>query len=250
MRTSKNSLLLEILKLAPKVEDVDSLNDLLDGPLKALMHHEIMICGTGFYLENGGYGHQYHSRGFPEAYFWDLRQPDGSIDSPLMREWRVSRKPAYFQSGRDDHRYPAEWVAIFNKYDLRNTVGHAMLDRGGKVGSTFIFARLAEKVGPAHCELLEQITPSLCLALSRGLPPPEEEKVFPGAAQLLLSRKQREILEWVHLGKTNWEISKILGITEDTVKYHMNQAMMKLDTKTRAQAIGRALEVGLIAPRH
>lgn len=246
MRPSKNTLLLEIVRQAPKVRDIDSLNDFLDGPLKALMRYGVMICGTGFYLASGSYGHQYHSRGFPEAYFWDLTKPDGSIDSPLMRQWRENRKPGYFQAGRDDHLFPAEWVAIFNKYDLRNTIGHAMMDRGGRVGSTFIFARLEEKVGPEQAELLEQITPNLCLALSQGLPPLAEAEDFQGNAKALLSQKQREILQWVHLGKTNWEISKILGVTEDTVKYHMNQIMSKLDTKTRAQAIGRALEIGLI----
>ena len=246
MRTSKNknTLLLEVIQQAPRVCDLDSLNALLDGPLKELMKHEVMICGTGFYLESGGYGHHYHSRGFPGAYFWDLRQADGGLDSPLMGQWREKRQPVFFQSKRDDHLFPAEWVSIFNKHNLRNIVGHAMFDRRGKGGSTFIFARLEGQVGPKHVEILEQITPSLCLALNQGLPEnPEEESM----AQSLLNQKQCQILQWIQLGKTNWEISKILGISEDTVKYHINQAMAKLNAKTRAQAIGRALEIGLIS---
>lgn len=247
MRTgkNKNTLILEIVQQAPHVCDIDSLNALLDGPLKALMKHEIMVCGSGFYLESGGYGHQYHSRGFPEDYFYDLAQPDGSIESPLIQRWRKDHRPVWFQSGRDEHLYPPDWIAIFNKHGLRNTIAHAMLDRRGKVGNTFIFARLAGKVGPEQAALLEQITPNLCLALSLGLPPATEGK-FPGNVQSLVSAKQREILQWVQQGKTNWEISKILGITEDTVKYHINQAMTKLDTKTRAQAVARALDIGLI----
>lgn len=250
MRTSKNSttLLLEVIQGAPRVSDVESLNALLDGPLKALLKYGVMICGTGFYLENGSYGHQYHSRGFPEEYFRDLVQDDGSIDSPLMRLWREKRKPLFFQSKRDDHLFPAEWVRIFNRHHLHNIIGHALFDRRGKVGSTFIFARLEGQVGLKQAEYLEQITPSLCLALAQGLPPYPDEDNFPGATRSLLSRKQREILQWVHLGKTNWEISKILDISEDTVKYHVHQAMLKLNTKTRAQAIGRALDIGLISP--
>lgn len=249
MRTgkNKNTLLLEIIRQAPRVCDIDSLDALLDGPLKALLEYEVMICGTGFYLENGSYGHQFHSRNFPQGYFEDLMQPDGSINSPLMQQWREQRKPLYFQGGRDDHLFPADWVQTFNKYDLRNTIGHALFDRRGKVRSTFIFARLKNAVGPKQAEYLEQIIPSLCLALSLGLQEPSEESL-PGNAQGLLSQKQCEILQWIHLGKTNWEISRILGIAEDTVKYHMHQAMTKLDTKTRAQAIGRALEIGLISP--
>lgn len=251
MRTGKsaNTLLLEIIREAPRVNDLETLDALLDGPLRELMKHEVMICGTGFYLENGAYGHQYHSRDFPEAYFAGLRQADGSIDSPMMRAWRETRRPMYFQSKRDDHLYPAPWVENIQRHDLRNLIGHAMFDRRGKVGSTFIFGRLKGLVGDKQADYLEQVTPSLCLALAQGLPPqPDEAGGFAGNAQALLSRKQGEVLQWIHLGKTNWEISKILGITEDTVKYHVNQAMQRLNTKTRAQAIGRALEIGLISP--
>lgn len=245
---NKNTLILDIVRRAPRVSDPDSLNDLLDGPLRQLIGHEVMICGTGFHLENGGYGHTYHSRAFPEAYFEDLRQPDGSIDSPLMRHWRQSRQPMYFEGGRDDELYPADWVRIFHKHALRNIIGHAQLDQRGRIGSTFIFARLQEKVGPEQAELLEQITPSLCLALQRGLPPEAGGRAFPGAAHAMISHRQREILQWLQLGKTNWEIARILEISEDTVKYHLNQIMGKLKANTRGQALGRALEIGLISP--
>jgi DNA-binding CsgD family transcriptional regulator len=76
----------------------------------------------------------------------------------------------------------------------------------------------------------------------------EPEDVFAGAVHNVFSRKQRNVLKWIYHGKTNWEIAKILDMNEETVKYHVEQAMMKLDVKTRAQAVGRAIEIGLISP--
>ena len=36
-----------------------------------------------------------------------------------------------------------------------------------------------------------------------------------------LTFRQQEVLRWLCEGKSNWEISKILGIAENTTKYHI-----------------------------
>ena len=242
------ALILEVIRLSTLANSVEDLDQILDGPLKRLLGHEVMLCGTGFYSEKGCYGYKYHSRDFPMEYFFELRNPaDGSVDSPLMKNWRKTLKPVLFQGGRDEASYPPEWVAAFNKYALRNIIGHATLDRHGVVGDYFIFARLDEPVGPQHAEILELVTPNLAMALGRAMQNEVCDDNFAGAVHALISTRQREILQWIYQGKTNWEISKILAINEETVKYHVDQAMTKLNVKTRAQAVGRALEIGAIS---
>jgi DNA-binding CsgD family transcriptional regulator len=61
-----------------------------------------------------------------------------------------------------------------------------------------------------------------------------------------LSRRQREVLEWTAMGKTDWEISAILRITERSVKFHLEQARKKLDAANRTHAVARAILLGLI----
>lgn len=61
-----------------------------------------------------------------------------------------------------------------------------------------------------------------------------------------LSGRERECLEWVAQGKSTWEISRILGITERTVKFHVNNAMNKLGSSTRMVAVIRAAQRRLI----
>jgi len=52
-----------------------------------------------------------------------------------------------------------------------------------------------------------------------------------------LSRKERAMLEALSKGLTNRELSKELGITINTVKFHLSNLYEKLSVKNRAQAI-------------
>lgn len=53
----------------------------------------------------------------------------------------------------------------------------------------------------------------------------------------MLSRKERAMLEALSKGLTNRELSKELGITVNTVKFHLSNLYEKLSVKNRAQAI-------------
>lgn len=63
-----------------------------------------------------------------------------------------------------------------------------------------------------------------------------------------LAPREAEILTWTARGKTAWEISEILGISERTVITHLNRAYEKLDTYGKAHAVAKALVQGLIKP--
>jgi len=52
-----------------------------------------------------------------------------------------------------------------------------------------------------------------------------------------LSRKERVILDSLSKGLTNRELSKELGITTNTVKFHLSNLYEKLSVRNRAQAI-------------
>ena len=54
------------------------------------------------------------------------------------------------------------------------------------------------------------------------------------------------MLRWAADGKTSWEISVILKISERTVKFHLIQASRKLNAVNRTLAVAKALARGLI----
>ena len=62
-----------------------------------------------------------------------------------------------------------------------------------------------------------------------------------------LSPRELTVLQWMKDGKTNWEIARILGLSERTVRFHVGGIFEKLDVTSRTQAVARALGTGLIA---
>lgn len=63
-----------------------------------------------------------------------------------------------------------------------------------------------------------------------------------------LTIREQECLRWAADGKTSWEISQLLGISERTVNFHLNNSMIKMDVCNRQHAIARAILQGLINP--
>ena len=62
-----------------------------------------------------------------------------------------------------------------------------------------------------------------------------------------LTRRELEILSQLSNGLSNFEISKNLNISENTVKKHISNIFIKINVKDRTQAIIYAYESGLIA---
>lgn len=62
----------------------------------------------------------------------------------------------------------------------------------------------------------------------------------------VLSERERDILAWAAEGKSSWEIATILGLSERTVNWHVEQSKKKLDAVTRTQAVIKALRSGEI----
>lgn len=63
-----------------------------------------------------------------------------------------------------------------------------------------------------------------------------------------LLERELECLRWCAIGKTKWETGEILGISERTVKFHLDQARHKLNCMNVTHAVAKALAIGLIAP--
>lgn len=63
-----------------------------------------------------------------------------------------------------------------------------------------------------------------------------------------LTGRELECLHWAAAGKTSWEISNILCISERTVVFHIGRAVEKLGVSNRRQAVAKAVTLGLIRP--
>jgi DNA-binding CsgD family transcriptional regulator len=61
-----------------------------------------------------------------------------------------------------------------------------------------------------------------------------------------LTQRERECLRWAAEGKTAWETGKILGVSERTAIFHLNNVVQKLGAVNKTQAIVRALALKLL----
>jgi DNA-binding CsgD family transcriptional regulator len=79
------------------------------------------------------------------------------------------------------------------------------------------------------------------LALSRIL----TAKLFAGNMPALTGR-EIEVLKWTADGKTSGEISTLLAVSENTVNFHVKNAVAKLQTANKTAAVVRAAMLGLL----
>ena len=80
----------------------------------------------------------------------------------------------------------------------------------------------------------------------------EHQAENPGTTPLdvRLTDRERECLIWLAEGKTSWEISQILEITESTVNQHLHSAGRKLKSNNRTHTIAKAISLKFIAPNY
>lgn len=81
---------------------------------------------------------------------------------------------------------------------------------------------------------------------ARAIPHSVSKTLAERPPQSQLSPREIEVLELIANGCSNKEIGRALGITEATVKWHVNLILNRLDVADRTAAIVAALQRGII----
>lgn len=110
-----------------------------------------------------------------------------------------------------------------------------------KKGSMFCFSGPSLECNRRSDAILELVIPHLHQALSHLL-----NRRQPNANNVVISVREKEVLNWLQQGKSSWDISVILGISESTVNFHVYKIMQKLGVTNRPQAVAVAAHSGLI----
>jgi LuxR family quorum sensing-dependent transcriptional regulator len=63
-----------------------------------------------------------------------------------------------------------------------------------------------------------------------------------------LTPREREVLTWAAAGKSAWETSVLLGISEATVITHLEHIRRKLNVANTTHAVVVALQIGELQP--
>ena len=77
-------------------------------------------------------------------------------------------------------------------------------------------------------------------------PPTKVVQIGRLAVTVNLSLREQTCLSWAAQGKSSWDIGEILAISENTVNFHIKNAMRKLETTSRTVAAIKAVQLGII----
>jgi two-component system, NarL family, nitrate/nitrite response regulator NarL len=157
--------------------------------------------------------------GSPDLVVWDTGGEETSLD--LLRQ-HLPRLPATLVLSGSAEEAEAAWAAG----------ARAVLHRHVEAAVVLAAAR-AVLAGLWASDL----------PLSR---PPAAEPSDPEALPEPLTARELQVLRLLADGLPNKLISARLGVTESTVKYHVNAILGKLDARSRTEAVVRAGRMGLI----
>lgn len=136
---------------------------------------------------------------------------------------------------------PAQFVSEAKDFGLANGYTLGMRNLKGNKGSLFSLSGRAIKRNARTELILSTLVPHLHYALERVLG--QQRK---GQPDKPITSREAEVLKWMKCGKSSWDISVILGISERTVNFHIYNVMHKLDVVKRPQAVAAAMARGLI----
>jgi PAS domain S-box-containing protein len=146
---------------------------------------------------------------------------------------QVLGRPIYeFNTG--ERVAPAAWQEMLRS---GHATGEATLRTAEGDGVAVQWAASAETVTGRRLVLLVALSTSRWGRRFRRTP-------AAGAEPGRLSERERTVVRLVALGNTGPEIAEELGIAHDTVRTHVRNAMAKVDARSRAHLVAKALGNG------
>ncbi|MCC2642655.1 MAG: putative Transcriptional regulator, LuxR family [Nitrospira sp.] len=113
----------------------------------------------------------------------------------------------------------------------------------------YAFSNFDQKLLHKLRTMMQILAPHFHLAYLRATSSTEEH--LPPRDMPVLTGREEEIMRWVAEGKTNWEISIILHVSLNTVKFHLKNVYQKLggvENRWAAVAQWQSNTAGIIVP--
>lgn len=184
---------------------------------------------------------------YPDAWVKQCMQLPSQLIAldPILYHLSTQVRPLVWDQRAYSESKTSQIYETFSAYGLGS--GMTVKVRGTAGESMSLGFACAEKQTQPIASKLAELG-ALCLAatasyhaFSRLLTRPAEP-----AEAVKLTPRELELLRWSRCGKTAWESSSILGISQATAQFHIKNAIGKLGAVSKQQAVLRALELRLI----
>src|SRR3954452_10116589 len=220
------------------------------GLLQSLIRHELLICTLCL-----GKPPAFRADGFsmttPEPnLFSDMFLRDTAVAPALLKAWEERRyQPVVIDVGPANPLGSGGFTRELERLGATQLLVHGIHDSEGRAISLFTFACRPGSATQRQAYLVQLLAPSLHAAWVRTqLTKRAETTGDKAAGGSVLTVRELDILKWIYLGKSNFEIGAILKISPLTVKNHVQKILRKLNVVNRTQAIGKSLELRILNP--
>ncbi|MGD9212841.1 MAG: autoinducer binding domain-containing protein [Desulfobacteraceae bacterium] len=170
------------------------------------------------------------------------------VDPVAKMHLRLFKGQIWSQTYRQETRKNHEFIRLSNEFGLRDGVSHGIKEAISPHGSIFSFAGIKRDEMQRALLILDLIIPHMHIALKNYYREKNKQRLIEEKSlNTQLSNREKEVLNWLKIGKTNWEISMIMNISERTAKFHVDNIKQKLNSSTRGYAVAKAIQLELIS---
>ena len=220
------------------------------GLLQSLIKHEVLVCA----LRSGeplSLSVDTFAMNAPDpAILGETFLRDAPVAPGLIKAWEERRfRPVVCDVGDLKALAGGAFARELERLGATSIVAHGTHDSDGLVESFFTFACASGADAHRQAYLAQLVVPFLHSAWirarmsgrARGNDAPKQTKTS------TITSREQEIVKWIYMGKSNFEIGAILNISPLTVKNHVQKILRKLNVVNRAQAVGKALELRILS---
>lgn len=255
LNEEQRALFMEVIEESLRLQYRSHFFNWLQRGFQCLLAHEVVIVGVRG-NERATYDYEYltSSRYFGDPQFDQvLQEPDGLV-SQAFEQWSRTGKPVFFHTeipSQQQGHYAVVKVDAeqMKAAELKRFVVHGFGNAHSRIATLVMFGRLNSPVNAQTAHLLELLMPHLHCAIVK-VTANKCSSILSTTARngriKPLSKRELEVLEWLQVGKTNWEIGGIMQVSPLTIKNHVQNILRKLDVENRSQAASKALKLGLL----
>jgi transcriptional regulator EpsA len=251
---------LRLVETAPEVHRRSQFFSWTQTHLQVLVPHVLAVCGSyDRRLLRVGFD-VFNSSVLPPPLIQVLSGSESSLMNRLVRAWiEGNGRPLAVELGPGAvHALGAE-LGELGRAGLTSITVHGVArpSRAHEIETFFLFGDQAQAPAkvPDLLHHFELLMPHLHATYVRVRV--QENELLNGdrgASTLVvdrakgpLTRREREIIQWVREGMTNQQIGEVLNISALTVKNHVQNILRKLGASNRAEAVATAISAQVIS---
>jgi DNA-binding CsgD family transcriptional regulator len=194
---------------------------LLTAAMQSLIPYQYSACGAfnlqqkAFHIAQTSYNLELH----------ELYLSQGYLSDPAIQLLQKTSINMVSSEDSPDMAVPREVTSLKLDFGIKSCLS---LGVRGVLGhcTWFVYSNFDPKTLWKLRTMMQILAPHFHLAYTRATT--WSEGVRPPDSSIELTAREEEIMRWVAEGKTNWEISVILHVSLNTIKFHLKNIYQKL----------------------